>query len=85
MFRSTGSKVGAAAVAITALAMVAFGGEKDECSLNPDGIVHFNGSAMSEEIEMGEGEIGDTVALSVRGSTSGMPLETCTFVEFDGQ
>lgn len=84
MLRSTGSRIGAAALAITAIAMVAFG-DNDECSLNPDGVVHFNGSAMSEEIEMGDGEIGDTVALSVRGSTSGMPLETCTFVEFDGQ
>ena len=67
--------VGAAGLAAVAMA------NPDECALDADGRILYNGDTLSETAILGEGEIGDTVGVFEAGSTSGNPILTCELVE----
>ena len=80
MLRSTGSRIGAVAFAV-AVGAVVFGGENNECRLDADGRIHYNDAVLSDQMQMGEGEIGDTVGIFDSASNSGNPVLTCVLGE----
>ena len=53
----------------------------DECAMDADGRILYNGDMLSETATLGEGDIGDTVGVFEAGSTSGNPILTCELVE----